>query len=214
MFSFPKVRLLWNMPSLQRFHQEIQSFTVDLNITYRLITAYEYGASSCYCHRTQKYISQEITKTGGGRVDNCQTTRYLHIMGDAVTTVGCLDQDQDDDDRYEGPHNFLLIILVRSLRSCSCARTNKIEAHVSHQECLRSFCSTSIVTVVVCALTNLVATHAGSTAAYSVPISAFQVYRFSGQACARKIRANDAQPRQLSGSELIELFIFQYAFDC
>lgn len=165
-------------------------------------------SSSCYRHRTQKY-RKRLQKQG--RTDNCQTTRYLHIIGDAVTTVGCLDQDQDDDDRYEGPHNFPLTTcwppwsarwgVVR-------VRENKIEARASHQECLRSFWPTSIVTVVVCALTNLVATHAGFTAAHSVPISAFQVYRFSGQACARKTRANDAQPRQLSRIRIDKIIYF------
>lgn len=39
--------------------------------------------------------------------ENEQTTRYVRFKGDTVATIGCLDQDQDDNDRYQaGPHNF------------------------------------------------------------------------------------------------------------
>lgn len=133
----------------------------------------------------------EKTKTVTG------TTRYVRFEGDAVATIGCLDQDQDDDDRYEaGPHNFpgppLPVTLVGPLLGrrdkglCSREDTiNKTEARVSHQGCPRqSSWSTSSCTVRA-HLTLWRLTRRG--------LCAFRAYRFSNQACARRDESNVAR---------------------
>lgn len=143
-------------------------------------------SSLCYCHRTKKYcITRDYRNRGRQMIARPRGTYILWEMlslrsGTSVrirTTMTDIKQDL-----ITFP-DHLLAALVRFRRDCSCARNtiNKIKALVSYQEWLRSFCSTSIVAVVVCTLTNLVATHAGS-------INAFQVYRFSDQACAWKTR--------------------------
>jgi len=79
---------------------------VDLNITYRFITAYEYGAIKFVLLQQKIPYRKRLQKQE--RINDCQAMRYLHIMGDTVATVDCLDQHQDNDDKYEaGLHNFL-----------------------------------------------------------------------------------------------------------
>lgn len=70
----------------------------------------KYHSSSHYrVHEYSKVIRRIVLLPSRCKDTNegNEHSKYVHINGNAVATIRCLDQDQDDDDRNEtGPHNF------------------------------------------------------------------------------------------------------------